>query len=244
MSFSYLLWGIILFLLGLILYRAYGNRMLGHFPIFYGYIGFTFIASAVLAVIIAIYGFESVQYFYGFQARNAPVPILQLWVLGDLYRRILGNTKTSRREFSRSVMVVAVVAAPVVWKVLAGEHDYFVSYHAITLVFQVFLCLIIYRAIGKHRGTILGQNFLGILSGVSLMVALQAINFSHVLFLDSSPKIFRFFGQFIYLLALIVFAYTLWDEKSMQRLESPDQKKLNELNTRLQQVLKSLIFHR
>ena len=116
------------------------------------------------------------------------------------------------------------MTAPVVWTVLVGGRDYFVRYHAITFVFQVFLCLIVYRAIGQHRGIILGQNFLGILSGVSLMVAFQAINFSNLLFLDSSVTIFRFFGQFIYLVALITFAYTLWDERPMHRLQAPDKK--------------------
>ena len=76
------------------------------------------------------------------------------------------------------------------------------------------------------------------------MVAFQAINFSNLLFLDGSSQVFRFFGQFIYVIGLIVFAYTLWDERPMNRLESSDQKKLTELNTRLQQVLRSLTFHR
>ncbi len=224
--------------------RAYANRTLGHFPIFYSYIGYLFLGIPFLALTSAIYGNRSLEYYYGFQARAALIPILQIWVLRDLYQRILGNAKTPRGELLRSVIVVVVVTAPVVWSVLVGNHSYFLRYHAITLVFQVFLCLIIYRAIGQHRGIILGQNFLGILSGVSIMVAFQAINFSNLLFLDGSSQVFRFFGQFIYVIGLIVFAYTLWDERPMNRLESSDQKKLTELNTRLQQVLRSLTFHR
>ena len=225
MSFSDIfLWGLNLTLLGLILYRAYANRMLGHFPIFYGYIGYAFVGIPFLILTAAIYGNGSPEYYYGFHARAALFPILQLWVLRDLYKRILGNAKIARRELLRSVIVVAVVTAPVVWNVLVGGHDYGVRYHAITFVFQVFLCLIIYRAVGQHRGIILGQNFLGILSGVSLMVAFQAINFSSRLFLDGTSQVFRFFGQFIYVIGLIVFAYTLWDEKPMHRLQSPDKK--------------------
>ncbi len=76
------------------------------------------------------------------------------------------------------------------------------------------------------------------------MVALQAINFSSLLFLGSpQPNVFRFFTQFFYFLALIVFTYALWEEKPMHRPPS-DKKKLHEINTRLQQVLRSLIFHR
>ena len=224
MSFAYFLQGVSLTLLGLILYRAYTNRMLGHFPIFYGYIGYVFIGIPFLILTLAIYGIRSDQYYYGFQAHAALVPILQLWVLLDLYQRILGNAKTPRREFLRSAIVVAVVTAPVVWSVLVGKHDFFVRYHAITFVFQVFLCLIVYRAIGQHRGVILGQNFLGILSGVSLMVAFQAINFSSRLFLDGSWQVFRFFIQFIYVVGLIVFVYTLWDESPMHRLQPTDKK--------------------
>lgn len=244
MSFSNFLQGANLTLLGLILYRAYANRMLLHFPVFYGYIGYVCITLPVLAVTLAIYGLGSTQYYYTFQAQAFLVPILQLLVLRDLHQRILGNTKISRRELVRSVIVVLLVTSPVVWTVLVGDYDYFLRYHAITFVFQVFLCLIIYRAIGEHRGIILGQNFLGILSGVSLMVAFQAINFSSLLFLEGNSQVFRFFGQFIYVIGLLVFAYMLWDERPMHRLESPDKKKLTDVNTRLQQVLRSLVFHR
>ena len=76
------------------------------------------------------------------------------------------------------------------------------------------------------------------------MVAFQSINFSSLLFLEGNSQVFRFYGQFIYVIGLIVFAYTLWDERPMHRLQSTDKKKLTELNTRLQQVLRSLIFHR
>ena len=214
MSFSYFVWGVNLALLGLILYRGFGNRMLGHFPIFYAYVSYVFIVTAVLAAITAIYKFDSVEYVYAFHAQNSLLPLLQFWVLLDLYRRIVGNTKTSRAEFLRSGIVVAVATAPVVWKVLVGDHGFFLRYHAIAIVLQVFLCLIIYRALGKNSGIILGQNFIGILSGVSLMVALQAINFSSLLFLGSpQPNVFRFFTQFFYFLALIVFTYALWEEK-------------------------------
>ncbi len=242
MSFSYFLQGANLALLGLILYRAYANRMLRHFPIFYGYIGYVCITLPGPAVILAMYGLGSTEYYYAFQAKAFLVPILQLWVLRDLHQRILGNTKISGRELLRSVIVVLLVTSPVVWTVLVGDYDYFLRYHAITFVFQVFLCLIIYRAIGQHRGVILGQNFLGILSGVSLMVAFQSINISNLLFLNSSGTIFRFFAQFIYLLALIIFVYTLWDDRPMHRLESPNQKKRTDVNTRLQEVLRSLIW--
>ena len=98
MSFYYFLWGVNLILLGLILYRAYGNRMFGQFPIFYAYIGYVFIGSTVLAVTIATYGRVSSEYYYVFNVRALLIPVLQLWVLRDLYQRILGNTKIPGRE--------------------------------------------------------------------------------------------------------------------------------------------------
>ena len=54
MSFAYFLQGVSLTLLGLILYRACTNRMLGHFPIFYGYIGYVFIGIPFLILTLGV----------------------------------------------------------------------------------------------------------------------------------------------------------------------------------------------
>ena len=143
-------------------------------------------------------------------------------------------------------MMAVVLTLPVAWNIFSMEQGYlYHPYHTLTLFLQMALCLQIYREAVRAREEIdLGQNLKGILSGLSLMVGFQAINFMGLLFSQVSAQVWRFSVQFIYFLSLIVFTYTLWDYAPISRLDPSYQHRVKKVRRELYQTLKSVLLNR
>ena len=243
MAQAYVIWALNMVLLFLILFRGIRNGILHLYPVFYGYMSFSLTTSLGNLLVVLLFGFTSAQYYYSFHLPNTLIPFLQLWLLWDLYRRSVGYANSSWKDLLRWASLVAVTTAPIAWKVFSMKRgDPFMSYHALTLPLQVVACLLVYRKVYSNNQLDLGRNLKGILLGISIMVALQSINFGRYVFVDSPFQIFGFFVPFIYLMALLIFAYALWDYVPMRRLKPFSQDQFSKVNDQLEQVLKSLLL--
>jgi len=233
-------------LLVLILVRAAKNRILRAYPPFYSYLGFLLAVDLARWLVVLSVGTHSSLYRSVYYSTTYVFPLLQIWILWDIHRRIVGYSKTSWREVFGSVTMVSVVAAPVVWGVffLKGGR-FFDLYHVVTLSAQMAICLHICRkAILTREEIDLGQNLKGILSGLSLMIGCQAINFVGRVFAQSSYQVFSFFVQFTYLLALMVFAYALWDYTPISHLDPSYRHRLRKAKRELYQIVRSVLVNR
>ncbi|MBI2821514.1 MAG: hypothetical protein HYX74_04765 [Acidobacteria bacterium] len=252
MFHTYTIWIANIALLALILIRGIANRMLSSYVIFYAYVAFAFFTAVGQLVVGVLWGRTSTYYYYGFHIPNLVMPALQFWILWDLYQRIIGNHKTAVRNLRRSVTLILAMTVPVAWGVISlQESNFFNRYHALTLSLQIAACLLIYKTVCSRHDLALGRNLKGLLSGLSLMVAFQGINFTRFLFGVETYQSFGFFVPFIYFLALIVFAYTLWSHEPMVYFKSAGwqqtgsmNERLQKVNQQLQQALKSLVLPR
>jgi len=233
-------------LLILILIRAVKGRMLSAYPAFYGYLGFALTVSLVRRVVALSLGTNAPLYRDVYYLPTIVAPLLQLWILGDIYRRLIGYGKTSWRNNVNLVVVVVLLTVPVAWGVFSLEGGrLFNPYHALTLFLQMTICLVICREAVRAQGKIdLGQNLKGILSGMSLMIGCQAINFISFAFHQSSSLVFWFFVRFIYFVALILFAYALWDHAPIYRVDPSYQHRLRKASRGLYEIARSVLVNR
>ena len=144
------------------------------------------------------------------------------------------------------VKIASVLTIPVILGVvfLRGG-GLFHSYHTLTLFLQMCLCLLLCREAIRVREKIdLGLNLKGLLAGLSLLVGCQVMNFMAYQFGGGPAQIFGFFMQFIYFLALIVLAYSLWDYAPLSRLDPAYQQQLQRANRHVYETLKSILLLR
>ncbi len=233
-------------LLVLILVRAVKNRILRAYSPLYSYLGFLVAVDLARWLVALSVGTDSSLYRSVYYSPSYVFPLLQMWILWDIHRRIIGYNKTSWRDVFGSVTMVSVVAAPVVWGVFSLKGGrFFALYHVVALPVQMAICLHICRKAVLIREEIdLGQNLKGILSGLSLLIGCQAINFVSLVFAQSSFQVFSFFVQFIYLLALMVFAYTLWDYEPIFPVDPSYQTRLRKTRREFYEVVRSVLVNR
>ena len=252
MLYSYVTWGGNIALLLLIFIRARSHGMLRRYRVFYAYVCFALVTLSGTVPVAVFFGMKSQEYYYAYHLTNLFVPLFQLWILWDIYRRIVGNDKIPSKDLFHSVTLLALMTVPVLWGVSSlGSGDFFYRYHLVTLAMQVVTCLLVYRKAGLRADLDLGRNLKGMLFGLSLMVALQVVNFSRFLFREEAYRNFAFFVPFIYFLALIVFAYTLWSYEPIFERKSVawgeggvTSQRLAKINEQVQQALKSLLLPR
>lgn len=233
-------------LLFLILIRAVKGRMLSAYPVFYGYLGFALIVSLVRRVVALSYGTNAPLYRDVYYLPTFVSPFLQIWILWDIYRRIIGYGKTSWRNNFSFVGFVVLLTAPVAWGVFSLKGGrLFYPYHALTLFLQMTICLLICREAVRAQGKMdLGQNLKGVLSGLSLMIGCQAINFIGFVFHQSSAPVFWFSVQFIYFVALILFTHALWDYAPSYRVDPSYQHRLRKAGRGLYEIARSVLVSR
>lgn len=218
--------------------------MLREYPILYGYIGFVLFASCGRVLVVAVYGIASPHYYYAFHLPNVLMPAFHLWILWDVCRRVTEFSKPHPRTVWPTV-ILSTAAVPIVWDVLSMQPaDFFYSFHAITLPLQVVACLSVCWKVRSCRQVKLGRNLQGMLVGVSLIVALQAVSFTRFLFVESPYEVLRFFLQFNYVLALVAFCYYLWEYEPLHQLDHSLQVKQRMVNERLRRVLKLILLAR
>ena len=251
MSYAYIAWAGNLALLTVILVRGFRGDLIRRYPTFYFYAAVSLVMGGALVPISLLYGYTSRLYYYAYYVPSLLFPVIQLWVLRDLYGRIIGNDKTASGAHNRVIILLAVLTAPVALDVLVLRHtDYFVRYHLWTLSLQVAACVFVYRALLSRPDINPGRNISGMLAGLSLMAALQSVNFVRFLFGEATYEIFAFFVPFIYSIALITFSYTLWSYEPMEERPLVNlapalvDERLQRVNEQLQRAVRSLVLPR
>ena len=76
------------------------------------------------------------------------------------------------------------------------------------------------------------------------MIGCQAINFIGRVFNQSSYLVFWFLVQFVYFIALILFAYALWDYSPIDRVEPSHQLRLRTASRDLYEVVRAALVNR
>ena len=232
--------------MAIILVRAVKSGMLRAYWPFYCFAGFQLVTAVTRVGAAEILGRRSDLYHFIYYLPTYVMPFLYLWVLWDIYRRIIGYSDTSWRDTLRSFSIAGVLTVPIMAGTLSLEGPgFFNAFNAVTLFIQMIVCLQVCReAVGAREVIDLGQNLRGILSGLSLMLGFQAINFIGLMFAQSSAETFWFLGQFVFLVSLIIFTYALWDYAPMSTLDPTNQHRLAKVNRELGHVVRSVLAGR
>jgi len=233
-------------LLVTILWRAFAEKMFLTYKVFYVYICLTLAFSVSQLLLKRAYGVTSDPYYYAYHISNLVLAGVLVWVLLNIYVRIVGNSKTSWSKILIPAMLVVLVAAMAWFKVLTiPGADPFYRCQSVILPVQVIIGLIVFWSIGSACSPmVLGRNLSGILFGISLMVGPQAINFVSYLFLDESFAIFKFAVQFGYFVALAVFCYSLWEYRPVLAESDYSRMPIGQIDEKLQRVVKALLLNK
>lgn len=223
-------------LLVLITYRAVINSSFQKYPVFFSYIVFELVLSLMGLAIAVKWGLNSDAYFYVYYGISVVTPILQVWVLWDLLRRILGESVDSARIARFMVLTTGVLGFPVLWALAFTSADVFLRYQAVALVFQMIFSLLIYVYLVERRDIEPGRNLKWILAGLALMVGWQSLNFINLLGNQTPYGTFQFLVPVIYLVALMVFVYAVWDYEPLRRVE-----RRRVMNLQIQRGLRSVL---
>jgi len=231
-------------LLLVILWRGVVKGMLRKYSVFYVYIGFVLVSSALQIYLKATYGLRSDQYYYAYYLPQLVMSFLQVWILLDIYQRVVGNTKISWQRLIRPSIFVTVVAVMAWFKVSSVTSiDPFYRFHAIALPVQVMIGLmVVHRLTSRVLPAEMGRNLCGILVGISLIVAPQTINFTSYLFLGESYALFAFVLQYGFFIALAVFCFSLWEYTPVRRLEPARHAQIANVDEKLHEVVKALLL--
>lgn len=226
-----------------ILWRAISQRFYRRYLPFYLYLTYVVAIAVFRSAVLYTAGYESRTYYYSYHVTTFPFPAFQLWVLWELYRKF-GNSKKSRFPSLRLFMISTLAVVPVALSLITARAGFFDKFHALTLPFQVAFCLGVYASIGGNPRVVLGQNEKGILLGLSLLLALQSINYAYRVFEVGNYFISIFLVQFIYNLALIILAWTLWNYRPSQELDPAAAARLAGVNFRFEQLVRLFFFRR
>jgi hypothetical protein len=99
--------------MALILARGLKNGMLRAYRPFYTYLGFQLAVSIIRWSVFLSLGKSSSLYHLVYNLPTFVLPLLQLWVLWDIYRRVIGYSDTSWRAKLRSFTMVGVLTVPI-----------------------------------------------------------------------------------------------------------------------------------
>jgi len=209
---DYLLWGAGIGLLLVILIRGWLAPMLRNYPVFYSYILFVLGVEFLRAILMSTFGPKSSQYYYAYYWPTYMMSVLQFVVVWTVHSKVFGRPHAVKR-LTQFLLIAAILLLPLLWKVmeLRGSHIFY-RIQIIALFVQMASCVFVCRDLFIEREKIrIGQNLFGILTGTSLMVGSQTINFGAYLLLGTSEHAFWFLIPFMYFLALSVFAFSLWN---------------------------------
>ena len=212
-----LLWGAGIGLLLVILIRGWLAPMLRDYPVFYSYILFVLGVEFLRAILMSTFGRESSQYYYAYYWPTYMMSVFQFVVIWTVHSKVFGRSHAVKR-LTQFLLIAGILLLPLLWKVteLSGSHVFY-RIQIIALFVQMASCVFVCRDLYTEREKIrIGQNLFGILTGTSLMVGSQTINFGAYLLLHTSGHAFWFLIPFMDFLALSVFAYCSWTYDPMR----------------------------
>jgi len=226
----------------LIIVRGFLSRNLRRYPLFYAYMSYVLLGAFSCHLADFLYGWGSLEYYYAYHVPNLLAPVFQVALLYDIHRRVFGNTKLALRRIIESVILVLTIAVPVGWRVFSiPSVGIFNRYHAVMLFVQMLACVIVLRRIVGQKDVDPGRNLRGILVGICLLVGLQGMNFANYFFKETSFMLFSFSLQFVYFLALAVFAYTLWNYEPVQTVCPDIAERLDHVKSEVEKAVRGLM---
>ncbi|RPI28984.1 MAG: hypothetical protein EHM61_03175 [Acidobacteria bacterium] len=232
-------------LLLLILVRGLMAHLFHRYPAFYLYIGFILATGPAQIGIIAMCGLRSPAYYWAWNLPNLISPLFILLVLRDICKQV-DAVGESRKKGSIVPFLVAGGAAVglVASQLLITVGDPFFRFDAGALFAETLASIYVYTRVSGRRDVSLGRNLKGMLMGVSLLVGLQGVNFARLLFVRSPFEIFAFFLQFVYFLALSVFAYSLWSYEPAVELSADYRERIGKVGEDLEKAIRILVSPR
>jgi hypothetical protein len=245
MNANYLMFVAGVALLLTILWRGVASGMMRQYALFYTYISFTLVISALRTAITLIYGHSSVQYYYAFHIPNLVSPPLLVLILLDILRRINpGETRVRTKATVLPILFVLVAVSIIGGRLASVDGDPFYRYQTAALFGQMLACVFVYSKACGRRDLNIGRNLRGILAGIAIMVGLQGLNLSHAFFVGTTLQAFVFLLQFIYFVALAVFTYFLWNYEPLVRIGPDRLERIDRAGEELEKTIKALLTPR
>ena len=157
-----------------LLYSLVKGGLLKHFPFFCAFVVWCLVRDTLRWVVIAQWGYGSDVYYHVYYTSALLTPMAQIILLVEIYYRV--KTRRDIRHWAVLAVVTGMVAFLQPWS------DPYLFFNSIALYFQVLFCLLVHIQLQKNRRLYLGRNYSGILYGLSLMIALQSVNWALRLF--------------------------------------------------------------
>lgn len=225
-----------LILLLVLCLRALSTEVRSRYPVFFGYLCFQLLLTLCVDMTILLAGTQSVSFRYLYYLGYIATPVFQSWVLWDLLKKLTGDLEGRSKLAGGVVFLTLLMGAPVLWTMWFLPARALYRYEAAALALQMLLCLLIYLYLLERRDIEPGRNVRGILLGTALMVGFQCLNFVTLLAGQTSFELFRFLVPSIYLSALMVFAYSVWEYEPIERMP-----RRREVDLQLQRGIRSVL---
>ncbi len=241
---TYALWVIGDILLLVILIRGIVASLIGHYPAFYRYIGFTLAVSVLRTVISSMFGLNSDAYYWVYHLPNLVSPVLLILVLREVWLRVRPIDSNGWRGTLVPGLVISLIVTGVGIRLFVGDGDPFFRYQAVALLAQTLACIFVYRRVCGRPELSLGRNLKGVLLGVAVLVGFQGLNFARLLFVNTPFEVFAFFLQFFYFLGLSIFAFSLWTYEPAVELNSDLRGRIGKVGEDLEKAVRILVSPR
>jgi hypothetical protein len=195
-----------------LLYSLAKSGLIRHFPFFYGFVVWCLVRDALRWVVIAQWGYGSEVYYHAYYTSGLLTPLVQILLLVEIYYRV-----RSRRDFGHWVVLAVFTVMVSAYALYQQQSNFYIAFNTIGLYFQVLFCLLVHIQLQKNRQLYLGRNYSAILYGLSLMIALQSLNYALRLFEYLPHESFRILLQTLGFIPWI--GYLIW----MRKLDLPGE---------------------
>lgn len=219
-------------------------NLIGRYPAFYRYIGFTLAVSILRTGISSTVGIKSDPYFWAWHLPNLISPLLLILVLLEVWRKVEPMGNRNWRAIRLPGIVISAVVTGAGIRLFLTEGDPFFRYQAAALLAETLVCIFVYSKVCGRRELNLGRNLKGMLMGIALLVGLQGMNFARLLFVSTPFEVFAFFLQFFYFLCLSIFAYSLWNYEPAMEVSSDFRERIGKVGEDLEKAVRILVSPR
>jgi len=225
-------------LLASLIARAAYKRHLSAYLLFYSYIGYSLLAVVVQLVLVGFYGVASSEYRAVYNYTSFFIPVFQLTILANIYKRISG-LKSNTRLVMGSVLVV-IICLPILWTLIDMVGAVFYRIRLACFILQLAACFALFRVLINNDGLDIGRNLRGMLFGIGLLSLIQSYNFVALFTEVIRYDLFKALVPSSYILVLLIFNYSLWTYHPLR--EATERLIRVRLTERLRKATKSAIF--
>jgi hypothetical protein len=200
-----------------ILVQSVRTRSISRYPVFFTYLAFVMAAEVSRFI---VHQRVPAMYAIWWWSTEFVLVLLGYWVIMDILEKVLAPYPGTRK-FARTtgLLVLATVVSLTTFEWIAEKH----SSLALTSVEvernlrsaeAVLLCVLLLTI--AYYGISISKNLRGILLGYGMYVALDVIVHATMSFMGYSfQSLFSFIRNYSYLLALLVWTFTLWSSSPL-----------------------------